>query len=108
MKLLQKKDGYRLSVDRHWPGGVSKEKAKLDEWCKELGPSDKLRQWFNHQPERFPEFEKRYRVELSGLKNELKRINEIAKKEKLTILYGAKNTEMNQAVVILKILNRMK
>ncbi|MBS1620454.1 MAG: DUF488 family protein [Bacteroidetes bacterium] len=53
MKLLQKKDGYRLSVDRHWPGGVSKEKAKLDECRKELGLSDKLRQWFNHKHERF-------------------------------------------------------
>lgn len=102
------KDGYRLLVDRLWPRGVKKENAKLDEWDKNLAPSDALRKWFDHKPERFKEFEKKYRAELSELKDELKRIKNISRQTNLTLLYSAKDTEMNQAVVLLKILNRMK
>ncbi|MBS1920125.1 MAG: DUF488 domain-containing protein [Bacteroidetes bacterium] len=101
-------DGYRILVDRLWPRGIKKEKAKLDEWLKDLGPSDTLRKWFNHQPERFKEFEKKYLAELTVLKDELKRIKILSKKSTITLLYSARNTEMNQAVVILKVLNRMK
>lgn len=101
-------DGYRLLVDRLWPRGVKKEKARLDEWNKNIAPSDQLRNWFGHKPERFKEFEKRYRVELSKLKEELKRIKAIANHSNLTLVYSAKDTEMNQAVVLLKILDRMK
>jgi uncharacterized protein YeaO (DUF488 family) len=103
-----KEDGYRILVDRLWPRGVKKENAKLDEWNKNLAPSDQLRKWFDHRPERFKEFEKRYRDELSELKNELKRIKKLSKSGTVTLLYGAKDQEMNQAVVLLKILNRMK
>jgi uncharacterized protein YeaO (DUF488 family) len=103
-----KEDGYRILVDRLWPRGVKKENAKLDEWNKNLAPSDQLRKWFNHQPERFKEFEKRYRAELSELKDELKRIQKLSRDSTVTLLYGAKDPEMNQAVVLLKILNRMK
>jgi uncharacterized protein YeaO (DUF488 family) len=103
-----KEDGYRILVDRLWPRGVKKENAKLDEWNKNLAPSDQLRKWFNHQPERFKEFEKRYRAELSELKDELKRIQKLSKSGTVTLLYGAKDREMNQAVVLLKILKRMK
>lgn len=103
-----KEDGYRLLVDRLWPRGISKEKAQLDEWCKDLGPSDQLRKWFRHKPERFKEFEKRYRQELSTRKEELKRIKNLSRQRIVTLLFGAKDTEMNQAVVLLKILNRMK
>lgn len=101
-------DGYRILVDRLWPRGIKKEKAKLDEWLKDLGPSDTLRKWFNHQPERFKEFEKKYLAELTVLKDELKRIKILSKKSTITLLYSARDTEMNQAVVILKVLNRMK
>ncbi|HVT86255.1 MAG TPA: DUF488 domain-containing protein [Chitinophagaceae bacterium] len=101
-------DGYRLLVDRLWPRGVKKEDAKLDEWNKNLAPSDQLRKWFNHKPERFKEFEKRYRAELSGLKDELKRIKSLSNHSNVTLLYGAKDPELNQAVVLLKILERMK
>ena len=95
-----KADGYRVLVDRLWPRGVSKEDAKLGTWLKEAGPSTELRQWFDHVPERFPEFVKRYKAELK--KNPA--VDELAKLAKqhatLTLVYGAKNTEMNQAVVL--------
>ena len=59
------RDGYRVLVDRLWPRGVSKERARLDEWARELAPSAELRTWFGHDPERFAEFERRYRAELT-------------------------------------------
>ena len=59
-------DGYRVLVDRLWPRGVSKERARLDEWARELAPSAELRTWFGHDPERFAEFERRYRAELAA------------------------------------------
>jgi|SRR5215469_15995446 len=96
-----KSDGYRVLVDRLWPRGLKKEAAKLDEWMKEIGPSDALRKWFGHQPARWKEFEKRYRAEL-GKKIEL--IGQLRDAEKkhgtLTLLYGAKDEEHNQAVVL--------
>ena len=101
-------DGYRILVDRLWPRGVKKEKAKIDEWNKNLAPSDQLRKWFDHKPERFKEFEKRYLEELSPLKGELKKIKNLSRNSSVTLLYGAKDPEMNQAVVLLKILKRMK
>lgn len=101
-------DGYRILVDRLWPRGVKKEKAKIDEWNKNLAPSDQLRKWFDHKPERFKEFEKRYLEELSLLKGELKKIKNLSRNSSVTLLYGAKDPEMNQAVVLLKILKRMK
>lgn len=93
-------DGFRVLVDRVWPRGVSKEKAKLDLWLKEVAPSTELRQWFGHKPEKFSEFHKKYRAELD--KNpatiELKQLT--AKHKTTTLLYGAKDTKMNQAVVL--------
>jgi uncharacterized protein YeaO (DUF488 family) len=107
-EALSEDDGYRLLVDRLWPRGVKKENARLDEWNKNLAPSDPLREWFNHKPERFREFEKRYRDELSELKDELKRIKNLSRHSNVTLLYGAKDPKLNQAVVLLKILKRMK
>ena len=96
-------DGFRVLVDRLWPRGVSKVKAKVDLWMRDIAPTDKLRKWFNHDPDRWKEFEKKYRAELK--KNqalaELKKI--IKSKKKITLLYGAKDTERNQAAVIYKI-----
>lgn len=93
-------DGFRMLVDRIWPRGISKESAKLDEWNKEIAPSTELRKWFDHKKERFEEFKKLYKEELEGKKENLRRMKEIARKENLTLLYAAKNTEMNQAVFL--------
>ena len=98
-------DGYRVLVDRLWPRGIKKEDAKLDEWTKDLAPSSELRKWFDHKEERFDEFSKRYKKELESKSEELIRLNKIAKTGKMSLLYGAKNQEINQAVVLLKVLN---
>lgn len=101
-------DGYRILVDRLWPRGVSKEDAKLDDWDKEIAPSDELRKWFDHQEDRFKEFSKRYREELKDKENDLDKLREIAEKKTLTLLYAAKDTEINQAVVLKEVLSNRK
>lgn len=93
-------DGFRVLVDRIWPRGISKERAKLDEWNKEIAPSTELRKWFDHKEERFEEFKLLYKKELEEKKENLNRMKEIARKGNLTLLYAAKNTEMNQAVIL--------
>ncbi|WP_026815188.1 DUF488 domain-containing protein [Arenibacter certesii] len=100
----EERDGYRILVDRIWPRGVSKEDAELDEWAKEIAPSDKLRKWFDHDPDKFMEFDKRYRLELQEKEEKLNELREKAKENMLTLLYGAKDTEHNQAIVLKKIL----
>ena len=97
-------DGYRILVDRLWPRGVSKEDAKLNEWDKEIAPSSELRKWFDHDEERFNEFSKRYSEELKDKENDLDKLRRIAKKKTLTLLYAAKNPEINQAVVLKDVL----
>lgn len=97
-------DGYRLLVDKIWPRGVSKEDAQLDEWNKDLAPSDDLRKWFDHDKEKFDEFTKRYKKELEEQQEDLKRIKEMAKDKRVCLLYGAKDEEHNQAVVLKEIL----
>lgn len=93
-------DGYRVLVDRLWPRGVSKEKAAIDIWLKEVGPSTALRKWFNHEAEKWPEFLKRYEAELKN-NTALSELKKILKKHKtVTLLYGAKDAEHNQAVVL--------
>ena len=98
-------DGYRILVDRIWPRGISKERAKLDEWVKVVAPSTELRKWFDHQEERFPEFTKRYKTELLQQKEALDLIKKIATQEQVTLVYSAKDTEMNQAVVLRDVLS---
>lgn len=98
-------DGYRVLVDRVWPRGIAKADAQLDEWLKEAAPSTELRKWFGHDPERFTEFAKSYRSELSG-SEALGRLEEIASQQStVTLLYGAKDTEHNQAVVLAELLS---
>lgn len=99
-----KDDGYRVFVDRLWPRGVSKEDVHFDEWMKELAPSTELRKWFDHKPERFEEFSKRYKKELAEQKELLDKLKELAKKNKVTLLFAAKDTEINNAVVIQEVL----
>lgn len=97
-------DGYRLLVDRVWPRGMTKEHAHIDEWAKEIGPSTELRKWFGHEPPRYAEFKKRYAKELRAVPEELERLRALAYKQRLTLLYGAKDEEHNQAVVLKEIL----
>ncbi len=101
-----KNDGYRILVDRLWPRGVSKEEANLDEWDKNIAPSTELRKWFDHKEERLQEFTLRYKEELMSQKDALNRILKIAQTQKVTLLYGAKDPEINQAVVLKNILNQ--
>lgn len=94
-------DGYRVLVDRLWPRGIKKEKAALDLWLKEIAPSDDLRKWFNHDPNKWAEFEKKYQKELNNHEEATDQLLSICKKEsKVTLLYGAKDEAHNQAVVI--------
>ncbi len=99
-----KEDGYRLLVDRLWPRGMTKEEAHIDEWDKEIGPSTELRHWFDHEPPKYPEFKKRYVKELKTMSAELSRIRAIARVRRVTLLYGAKDEEHNQAVVLREML----
>ena len=96
-------DGYRVPVDRLWPRGLTKAKARVDLWLKDVAPSAALRKWFGHEPEKWPEFQKRYRAELN--KAALESLRKLEKEhKKVTLLYGAKSEERNQAVALLKIL----
>jgi uncharacterized protein YeaO (DUF488 family) len=99
-------DGYRVLVDRLWPRGVSKEKAAIDLWAKEIAPTDDLRKWFSHDPSRWEEFRKKYRDELlTGDPREMvKDLVSRAGKGRLTLVYAAKDTAHNNAVVLQEIL----
>jgi len=99
-------DGYRVLVDRLWPRGVSKEKAQLDDWAKEIAPTDDLRKWFDHDPDKFEEFTKRYKKELEANTDQLENIANKARDKKVTLLYGAKDEEHNQAIVLKNILQQ--
>lgn len=99
-------DGYRILVDRLWPRGMKKEDAHLNEWNKIISPSAELRKWFNHEPEKFPEFEAKYLLELKQHEDELNRIRDIAGKQPVTLLYAAKDPQINQAVILEKVLNK--
>lgn len=93
-------DGFRVLVDRLWPRGVSKEKAKLDLWLKEVGPSDELRKWFGHDPAKYEEFKSRYEKELEQNQafSELK--ESIKDNKTVTLLYSAHDEQHNQAVAL--------
>jgi len=94
-------DGTRVLVDRLWPRGVSKAAARLDAWAKEVAPNDELRRWFGHEPERWAEFRRRYRRELEARPEPLGRLlREVDPERPLTLLFGAKDEEHNQAVVL--------
>lgn len=93
-------DGYRILTDHVWPRGVSRERAQLDEWARDLAPSDELRKRFDHVPERFEEFRARYRDELAARADRLAELRRMAEKGPLTIVYAARDTERNNAVVL--------
>jgi uncharacterized protein YeaO (DUF488 family) len=93
-------DGFRVLVDRLWPRGISKERAALDLWMKTVAPSTGLRQWFGHDPNRWKEFVKRYRAELREHRSELAELRSRARKGPLTLLFGARDSEHNEAIVL--------
>ena len=93
-------DGYRVLIDHIWPRGVSKERAHLDLWARELAPSDELRSWFDHVPERFPEFRSRYRKELAAHRELLNELRERARERRVTVVYAARDEQHNNAVVV--------
>ena len=99
-------DGYRVLVDRLWPRGVSKKQAQLHEWEKELAPSSRLRQWFGHEPGRFPEFRRRYIHELRANRARLRELRQRARLGTLTLVYSAHDSEHNDAVVLAEVLRR--
>lgn len=95
-----KSDGLRILVDRMWPRGLSKERATVDLWLKDLAPSDALRKWFGHNPERWPQFRKQYRRELGKYAEPLREIGAHGCQRDVTLLYAAKDTNCNNAVAL--------
>ena len=93
-------DGTRILVDRLWPRGIAKEKARIDEWLKEIAPSDELRKWFGHDPARWEEFRERYRRELDAKAELLDQLRGLTKKGTVTLLFAAKDEEHNNAIVL--------
>jgi uncharacterized protein YeaO (DUF488 family) len=93
-------DGRRILVDRLWPRGLSKEKAAVDLWLKEVAPSSDLRKWFGHDPEKWSEFQRRYRAELDSNDEAVQALKQAIGKGKATLLYGAHDERHNQAVVL--------
>jgi uncharacterized protein YeaO (DUF488 family) len=101
-------DGNRVLVDRIWPRGLTKEKADLDEWCKTVAPSTELRKWYHHDPERFPEFTRRYRQELTEPERAeaLAHLRTLAKNRKnLTLLTASKAVDISEATVLAAMLS---
>jgi uncharacterized protein YeaO (DUF488 family) len=95
-----KEDGTRILVDRLWPRGLTKEKAGVDLWLKDIAPSTELRRWFGHDPEKWNEFRKRYRHELKEKEEQVSLLKDQMKKGTVTLVYGANDEEHNQAVVL--------
>jgi|SRR5690606_22999401 uncharacterized protein YeaO (DUF488 family) len=91
---------YVVLVDRLWPRGVSKTALKLDEWNKDVAPSNELRKWFNHEAEKWEEFRARYLVELELQRSELQRLREIARHRRLVLVYAAKSPTINHALIL--------
>jgi uncharacterized protein YeaO (DUF488 family) len=105
-ELPDPSDGFRVLVDRLWPRGISKERAALDLWMKEIAPSAELRRWFGHDPERWTEFQARYRAELKKHESDLDELRSKVRKGTVTLLFGARDVEHNEAVVLQKLLAR--
>jgi uncharacterized protein YeaO (DUF488 family) len=97
-------DGYRILIDRLWPRGLSRERARLDEWDKDLAPSAELRTWFAHDPARFAVFRRRYIEELREQRPRLTELRRRARNATLTLVYSARDTEYNDAVVLAEVL----
>jgi uncharacterized protein YeaO (DUF488 family) len=99
-------DGVRVLVDRLWPRGLTKEKAAVDHWMKEVAPSPELRKWFGHDPDRWSEFKRRYKAELREHKDLLADLRKLNRQHTVTLLFGARDEEHNDAVVLHEVLAR--
>jgi uncharacterized protein YeaO (DUF488 family) len=99
-------DGDRILIDRIWPRGVTREEAQLDEWARELAPSTELRRWFAHDPARFGEFRRRYSAELAAQEGKLHELRRRARAGTVTLVYGARDAEHNDAIVLAEFLRR--
>lgn len=97
-------DGLRVLVDRCWPRGVSKDVARIDEWLRDLAPSDELRRWFGHDPARWDGFRSRSRRELESHVEEVAHLVDLCRKGRVTLVYGAKDEKHNNAVVLREVL----
>jgi len=99
-------DGTRFLVERLWPRGLSKQAAKLDAWLKEAAPSDELRRWYGHDPEKWPEFRRRYFAELAGNPEVLAPIREALKKGPVTLVFAARDPQLSNARALKELLER--
>ena len=101
-------DGQRVLVDRLWPRGLSKQRARLDDWCKEIAPSNELRKWYGHDPDRYAEFARRYRAELGDPKRAaaLAHLRELAGNGRLTLLTATKRSDISEAAVLAGLLGK--
>ncbi|MCX8161264.1 MAG: DUF488 family protein [Candidatus Saccharicenans sp.] len=99
-----KDDGWRVLVDRLWPRGIKKD--AVDEWLREIAPSNELRKWYSHQATKWEEFKRRYREELKTKEATLKKLAEMSRKGSLTLLYASKERELNNAVALKEIIEK--
>ncbi len=97
-------DGTRILIDRLWPRGVKKADAAIDEWMKEIAPSTELRKWFGHDPERWPEFRRRYKAEIRRHREQFERLRALARHGRITLVFSAHDEAHNDAVVLKKML----
>jgi uncharacterized protein YeaO (DUF488 family) len=101
------RDGTRILVDRIWPRGITKERACVTEWRKELAPTTSLRKWFGHDAAKWNEFRRRYRTELKRSVGELETLARLARKQPITLVYSAADQQHNQAVVLREVMNEL-
>jgi len=99
-EAASRSDGRRILVDRLWPRGLSKKKVAIDEWLKDVAPSTELRRWFGHDPAKWPEFQRRYRVELRAHADQIREIAMRASRGPVTLVYGARDELHNDAIVL--------
>ena len=107
-EAASKSDGLRILVERLWPRGVSKDKAAIDLWLKEIAPSTELRKWFGHDPDKWPEFRKRYRAELRANKDLVTQLKQKIAAGTVTFVFAASDHERNSAVALKEFLERRK
>ncbi|MEM9294651.1 MAG: DUF488 family protein [Planctomycetota bacterium] len=101
-------DGHRVLIDGLWPRGIRKDAGTFDEWARELAPTAELRKWFSHTPERFAEFERRFRAELAQRDEAQATLLRLAQEPALTLLFAARDEEHNHAVVLARVLDEMR
>ena len=100
-------DGFRVLVDRLWPRGISKEEAHIDEWLRDIAPSTELRKWFGHDPEKWPEFQRRYRDELKSNKQSLEKLLADTAGKDITLVYASREQKYNNVTVLKEVLKEL-